>query len=132
MDGEWSLNNARAAKLWLHLALQSLDGDIREQYGNQIVFRNEPMATACASVAKEAGADTIVWSRTADPLGVQRESRAKAQLQSQGYTVRTYSSLLLREPWSSPPPSDPNPHPLPHFAGRYMSTPRTGRDISGL
>ena len=43
-DGQWSLNQARAARLWLHHALKSLDHDIQARYGNRIVFRKQRMA----------------------------------------------------------------------------------------
>ncbi|MQX36630.1 cryptochrome/photolyase family protein [Roseospira navarrensis] len=82
-----------AARWWLHGSLGALARDL-EALGSRLVLRRGPVTAVLADVARETGADTVLWTRMA---GTDETALADA-LKAQGLTPRRFGGALLYEP----------------------------------
>lgn len=96
-EGKWAPGGA--ARWWLHHSLESLAEDL-SKLGSRLVIRRGESLTQLRSLAAETGADAILWNRRYEPAIIERDTRLKAALSSDGLHVRSYNSHLLFEPWT--------------------------------
>ena len=94
--GDW--RPGAASRWWLHHGLRALDGQLREQ-GNALLIRSGSTSLDClAGLARETGAQAIVWNRLYTPQAMARDSAIKARLREDGLTVTSFRGGLLFEP----------------------------------
>ncbi|HUT41265.1 MAG TPA: deoxyribodipyrimidine photo-lyase [Gammaproteobacteria bacterium] len=94
--GDWQ--PGAASRWWLHHALRALDGQLRE-HGNALLIRSGSTSLDClAGLARETGAQAIVWNRQYTPQAMARDSAIKARLREAGLTVTSFRGGLLFEP----------------------------------
>ena len=84
-----------ASRWWLHQALTALDKSLE---GKLNIFRGDP-TEILTSVAKEYGANSVVWNRCYEPWRIQRDGELKKQLIAEGCEVHSFNGSLLWEPW---------------------------------
>lgn len=94
--GGWKWGGA--SRWWLHHSLVSLDASLKK-HGGQLVLRQGDAARIVKALAKQTGADTVVWNRCYEPHAVSRDKTLKADLIADGTTVASFNGALLREPW---------------------------------
>jgi deoxyribodipyrimidine photo-lyase len=101
--GDWKLGGA--ARWWLHHALAALDTSL----GGKLVLRKGDSAKTIKALIKETGADTVVWNRCYEPFAIERDKALKADLRTDGLTVKGFNGALLYEPWELKTKSGENP-----------------------
>jgi deoxyribodipyrimidine photo-lyase len=94
-DATWS--PGAASRWWLHRALESLDGELRESQ-SRLIIRRGPTDRTLEALLRETGADTVYWTRRYEPTAIRRDSALKTALRAQGVTVESFNGQLLREP----------------------------------
>ena len=87
-----------ASRWWLHHSLAALSGDLEKKKASLIVRTGSSEKTLRA-LLKETKADTVYWNRLYEPAVIRRDSRIKAGLRDDGFTVKSFNSALLSEPW---------------------------------
>lgn len=87
-----------AAKWWLHQSLCSLQLSL-EQRGVTLVRRRGAAKEIVPEVARECGADRVVWNRRYGPARM-HDAALKVALRQSGTDVRSYPGDLLFEPWT--------------------------------
>jgi deoxyribodipyrimidine photo-lyase len=88
-----------AAPRWrLGLGLEAMDGALRDM-GSRLVLRRGRAADVLPALAREAGADTVIWSRLHVADERARDEAATGALEAAGVTVRTFHGHVLHEPW---------------------------------
>lgn len=92
--GDWTWGGA--SRWWLHHSLASLDKSL----GGKLVLRRGDGAKIVKSLAKDTGADTVMWNRCYEPFAVERDTALKAALTEAGVTVQSFNGALLHEPWA--------------------------------
>ena len=90
--GEWAIG--AASRWWLHESLASLDDSLD---GSLCLLRGDA-AKLVPDLARSVGASAVFWNRCYEPWRIERDSRIKGALQSEGITVRSYNGSLLFEP----------------------------------
>lgn len=88
-----------ASRWWLHQSLKALDGDLR-RLGSRLILRHGDSQQELLALAKETGADTVVWNRRYEPTSIARDARIKEQLRAAGLTAESFNGGLLHEPWT--------------------------------
>jgi len=86
-----------ASRWWLHRSLRSLDGALRER-GSRLVLRRGPTAGALLALARETGADTVLWTRRYEPAVRARDAAVAAALRTAGIAAEEQGGHLLFEP----------------------------------
>jgi deoxyribodipyrimidine photo-lyase len=94
-EGEWRPGGA--SRWWLHQSLVSFAASL-EAIGSRLVVRQGPALGVLRSVAREIGADTVVWSERWEPAVRVRDAEVEAALLIDGLTVIRRNSSLLRLP----------------------------------
>jgi len=82
-----------AARWWLHGSLTRLASDL-DARGSRLILRRGGARRVLSDLARETGADTVVWTRQP---GLDEEPLVE-HLTAQGVTVRRYGGALLYEP----------------------------------
>jgi deoxyribodipyrimidine photo-lyase len=95
-SGDWKMGGA--SRWWLHHSLTAL-GAALEKKGGGLILRQGDAAKIIRTVAKETGADAIVWNRCYEPFAVERDDKLKAELTAAGIAVESFNGALLAEPW---------------------------------
>ncbi len=96
-DAAWALGGA--SRWWLHHALADLQDQITAQGGQLLLGApQETTEHALCRVVEEVGAQAVLWNRSYEPAQIQRDSRLKAHLQSEGYLAKSFNSAILAEP----------------------------------
>jgi len=98
-DEEAPWQPGAASRAWLHHSLAALDAALRKR-GSKLILRTGDSLRVLRDVAQETGADTVYWSRLYEPATQARDTRVKAALREDGFTVRSFNSALLFEPWN--------------------------------
>jgi deoxyribodipyrimidine photo-lyase len=88
-----------ASRWWLHQSLRDLDAALRER-GSRLVLRRGPALETLRSVAKESGANVVLWNRRYEPAVIARDAQAKEALKDQGLEAQSFNAVLLHEPWT--------------------------------
>jgi deoxyribodipyrimidine photo-lyase len=97
-EGDWP--PGAASRWWLQLSLASLNRDL-EGLGSRLLIRRGPALAVLRELARETGAQTIVWNRRYEPAAIARDQRIQEILQTEGLHVETFNSALLFEPWTT-------------------------------
>ncbi len=92
-DGGRALGGA--ARWWLHHSLAALDASLKKH----LVLRRGDAATIIPTLAKQTGAQAVMWNRCYEPFAVARDTRLKAELTEQCVDVQSFNGALLHEPW---------------------------------
>ena len=88
-----------ASRWWLHHSLQSLDASLRAA-GSRLVIRQGPVLETLLALAKETGADSVVWNRRYEPAVIARDKKVKDALAQAGLRAESFCGALLHEPWT--------------------------------
>lgn len=88
-----------ASAWWLHHSLASLDEQMRAR-GSRLLIRRGPSLSVLRALARETGADTVLWNRRYEPALLARDRKAKEELRSVGLAAHTFNAALLYEPWA--------------------------------
>lgn len=96
-EGEWTLGGA--SKWWLHHSLENLVEDF-QKHGINLVIRQGNSLETLKTLAKETGAEAIVWNRRYEPASIERDSHIKSVLSDAGIKVQSFNANLLFEPWT--------------------------------
>ena len=91
--GDWKWGGA--SRWWLHHSLAALDKSL----DGKLVQRRGDGAKIIQALARETGADTVVWNRCYEPFAVARDKKLKGDLTEDGITVQTFNGSLMHEPW---------------------------------
>jgi deoxyribodipyrimidine photo-lyase len=94
-DGAW--RRGAASRWWLHHALTSLDGSLRDRRSRLIAARGDSTALL-AAIAAKAGAKAVYWNRRYEPLAVAQELRTARALGEAGIDARGFNGSLLLDP----------------------------------
>jgi deoxyribodipyrimidine photo-lyase len=86
-----------ASRWWLHHSLTALARDLRG-LGSPLVLRRGPTAPALVRLAREVGADAVVWTRDYDPPAVRLRKDVRAALQREGLQAGECEGRLLWPP----------------------------------
>ena len=93
-SGEYSLGEA--SRFWLHHSLSDLNKNLNQ---NLSLYQGDPLETLLDIIDRfEIGA--VYWNRCYEPWRIKRDTQIKAELESKGVLVKTYSGSLLWEPWT--------------------------------
>ncbi len=87
-----------AAKWWLHHSLTSLEKDLAKLGVPLILRRGEPL-TILKSIIKDSGATSLHYSRMYDRHSRDRDDTIEKTLADKNFSVTSYNSLLMHEPW---------------------------------
>ena len=94
--GRWS--PGAASRWWLHQSLKSLAASI-EKSGGRLLFEKGKPADVLPLVAKENGANEVLYSRAYDPGGLATQEAVEEALDRSGIETQSFNSSLLNEPW---------------------------------
>jgi deoxyribodipyrimidine photo-lyase len=92
-DGGRALGGA--SRWWLHHSLAALDASLKKH----LVLRRGDAATIIPTLAKQTGAQAVMWNRCYEPVAVARDTQIKSDLTAQGIDVQSFNGALLHEPW---------------------------------
>ena len=84
-----------ASRWWLHHSLKALNAALGATLS---VYRGSPQAVLQDLVAR-FDVEAMYWNRCYEPWRIERDTRLKAYLTSQGVAVYTCNGSLLWEPW---------------------------------
>jgi len=87
-----------ASRWWLNKSLDRLQHDL-QSIGSRLIFRSGDSRAELLEIAKTCGSKTIFWSRQYEPHLKNRDQKLKQDLQDLGFTVQSFNSSLLVEPW---------------------------------
>lgn len=88
-----------ATRWWLHQSLAALDSSLRA-LGSRLIIRRGPVLATLQAVAKETGANAVVWNRRYEPSVIARDKHVKESLTSEGIEAVSFCGALLHEPWT--------------------------------
>jgi deoxyribodipyrimidine photo-lyase len=94
-EGNWP--PGAASRWWLEQSLRKL-ADALASRGSRLVVRQGPAARTLLDVARETGADAVVWNRRYEPAAVECESHVKVWLREFGVSAQSFNGSLLFEP----------------------------------
>ena len=94
--GRWS--PGAASRWWLHQSLKSLAGSI-EELGGRLLLAKGKAAEILSGIAKENGADQVLYSRTYDPGGLATQEAVEEALDKASIRTESFNASLLNEPW---------------------------------
>ena len=92
-SGDWAWGGA--SRWWLHHSLTALNKSL----GGKLVLRKGDAGKAVLDIAKETGAQAVVWNRGYEPFTLERDRKLADDLEKAGVTVTTFNGALLHEPW---------------------------------
>jgi deoxyribodipyrimidine photo-lyase len=88
-----------ASLWWLHQSLTALEKSLRAA-GSRLIIRKGPTAATLLELAKETGAQFVVWNRRYEPAVIARDSKVKEALAAAGLRAESFCAALLHEPWT--------------------------------
>ncbi len=86
-----------ASRWWLHQSLARLDAALRAR-GSRLVIRRGPSTAALIAVARECGADRVVFTRRYEPAVATRDAAVVAGLRAAGIASADFGGTVLFEP----------------------------------
>ncbi|MFN3596323.1 MAG: cryptochrome/photolyase family protein [Rubricoccaceae bacterium] len=86
-----------AHRWWLGASLEALGQDLAGR-GLRLVLRRGSTAEALRTLAREAGADRVVFSSAPEPHLARRDAETAAALREDGLDVRAFAGHLLHAP----------------------------------
>lgn len=86
-----------ASRWWLHQSLRAIDAGLRAR-GSRLVLRAGPSLDTLRALARETGADAVVWHRRYEPAVVARDTRIKQALRAEGLHAESHNGSLLVDP----------------------------------
>ena len=87
-----------ASNWWLHHSLARL-AEALERHGSRLILRKGGSLETLRALARETGADTVLWNRLYEPAVIRRDADIKKALRSEGLTATSFNAALLHEPW---------------------------------
>ena len=88
-----------ASRWWLHHSLERLARDLRD-VGSRLILRvAEDSQGELAALARECGAQRVVWNRRYEPALIARDQEIKTALRACGIAADSFNAALLHEPW---------------------------------
>ncbi|MEO0361836.1 MAG: deoxyribodipyrimidine photo-lyase [Pseudomonadota bacterium] len=87
-----------AGRLRLKLGLEAL-AEAFAAAGVELVLRKGEALAALRSLAEEAKADKVVWTRLTDGPALERDKSVKAALKADGLAVESFDGHTLLDPW---------------------------------
>ncbi len=87
-----------AQRWWLHQSLTRLSADLAAIGGRLDLYHGDPAAVVPALVAA-IKPSSIYWNRRYHTQSIACDKALKAEFESQGIAVKTFSGTLIREPW---------------------------------
>jgi deoxyribodipyrimidine photo-lyase len=97
-EGVWAPGGA--SRWWLHHSLKCLGDDLARLGSRLVLRRGEDSLGMLADLARECGADRILWNRRYEPASIARDRRVKAELRERGLVTESFNGALLHEPWT--------------------------------
>ncbi|HQU09082.1 MAG: deoxyribodipyrimidine photolyase [Verrucomicrobia bacterium 21-51-4] len=94
-ESPWAAGGA--SRVWLHAALEDLQGQLA-QLGSQLIIRRGPSQAVLESLIQETGAGAIFWNRRYEPAAIDRDSHLKKHFEGRQLHVQSFNSALLHEP----------------------------------
>ena len=88
-----------ASKWWLHHSLVTLSQDL-EALGVRLLIQKGWAAKVLETLAKDTGADHVVWNRRYSKGGIARDRAIKTSLSERGIKAESFKANLLDEPWT--------------------------------
>ncbi len=86
-----------AHRWWLHESLAALARDL-EARGSRLILRSGPTRDALADVARESGADRVVWQASTEPHLAARDQEIGTGLTTAGFKATMFGGQLLHDP----------------------------------
>ena len=86
-----------ASRWWLHQSLIELQAALG-RCGSRLIVRRGPTAQTLLTVAREAGANCVVWNRRYEPAARARERDVEQQLRESGVAAESCPGNVLFEP----------------------------------
>ncbi len=97
-DGEGAWAPGAASRWWLHRSLSSLRSELR-RVGSRLVVRSaSDTGRELIALARECGAQRVVWNRRYEPAAAARDRRVAAALHAAGLATESHNASLLHEP----------------------------------
>ena len=87
-----------ASRWWLHQALKSLADSIKN-LGGCLVLDKGRAEELLPLLAKENGADELLYSRAYDPAGLTTQEAVEEAFDNAGIRTESFNASLLNEPW---------------------------------
>jgi len=97
-DGEDAWPPGAASRWWLHRSLESLHSELRRTGSRLIVRSASDAGRELVALARECGAQRIVWNRCYEPAAAARDRRVAAALRAAGLAIESHNASLLHEP----------------------------------
>lgn len=95
-EGEWPPGGA--SKWWLHQSLRALQSSLQER-GSKLILLKGPSLEVLDRLLHATGARTLLFNNRYEPAVLKRDREIATHLQNAGFTIRSFNSLLLFEPW---------------------------------
>ncbi|WP_150525129.1 cryptochrome/photolyase family protein [Roseibium sediminis] len=83
-----------AGNWWLHHSLCAL----KEQLGGLVLLKGDPK-DLLPDLAREVGAEAVLWNRVYDRHAIERDTAIKASLKEAGVYVESFKGSVLNEPF---------------------------------
>ncbi len=88
-----------ASNWWLHQSLAALDESLRK-LGSRLIIRSGVLLETLHALAKETGAESVMWNRRYEPAVIARDAGIKKSLAEAGIQAESFCGALLHEPWT--------------------------------
>ncbi|MEM8775775.1 MAG: deoxyribodipyrimidine photo-lyase [Pseudomonadota bacterium] len=89
-----------AAPKWrLGLGLESFSKSL-EAIGSKLILRSGNALEVLRTLIQETGAGAVYWSRTYDPLSIERDTQVKSGLKALQIEAESFAGHILFEPWT--------------------------------
>ena len=95
-EGEWAPGGA--SRWWLHQSLAALDASLRK-VGSRLIVREGPSLETLRELARQTGADSVMWSRRYEPIVAARDEKIEKALARDGLEISHFNAALWHEPW---------------------------------
>ena len=92
--GDWK--RGAASRWWLHHSLKQFDKDLS---GHLALFKGKA-DDILPKLAKQIGADGVVWNRCYEPWRIDRDKDIKSKLEDDGIEAKSFKGALIWEPWT--------------------------------
>jgi deoxyribodipyrimidine photo-lyase len=89
-----------ASRWWLHQSLQRLREDLRACGSDLHLRAADSSLDELLALARETGAQRVVWNRRYEPASIARDQQVKTALREAGIEAESFNSALLHEPWT--------------------------------
>lgn len=90
----------RCSRWWLQRSLASLEADLAALGSRLRYVRAPESATALLTLAREAGAQALMFNHLYDPISMVHDNEVKAALAGAGIACVSFNGDVLREPWA--------------------------------